>query len=699
MKILNIKFLILILLLSFFSITSVYAWTEPTGIPPADNVEAPVNVGPDSQSKEGALRVEDLLIVGSFLANDDARLLIQGGLVGDWLRVYGSEFDHGVLTDSNLLISGGGVSVGNEAIITTGILQPGELVTTKTIATNGYEPDSGIGVYSKGSDYGVFGAFTEDPTHYGYLGGATNGVFGTGPQGVFATSDNPAIYGGIALTGAQAGVFGVSNKYGGFFSASGAAANGVRGTVSGLDSVGGSFESAGDNGIGVFGRGFNGANSIGVYGLGRLAGVWARGGVDSAYAGYFEGGQGIYVNEDGITLNPQAVLPDPVAGRIYFDSTTNNFYGHNGAGWNLLGSGDLQDVTDSGNITTNKMIIDIDGDEQTEIRGELYVARELSTFDNAIIGNDLKVSGSIINGSDSSSLVLNEGPAQPVSIGSPLVVDAANGYGDLYVRDALEVDGVLYVSGGCKGHASCDEDIAEYVNAATDVEAADIVALNYQGVAVKASLENNNQIIGVISTTPAIVFPGLHSSDGYSVDTGYTKKPLALAGVVQIKVTNENGPIYAGDFLTASSIPGYAAKAIKSTTVVGKALQSFDDEQGIIKVFANLGHFAGEINNNGELKNLNFTSVQTTESMYEIFGQEKLYKSGEAEVLLDQEFTEKVDPNNYFVYITATADNKGLYVADKFEDRFIVKETSSWLGKILDSQEITFDYRVVGYIK
>src|SRR4030042_3539691 len=40
---------------SFLFVWYVFAWTEPSAVPPGDNVKAPLNVGPIAQAKEGML--------------------------------------------------------------------------------------------------------------------------------------------------------------------------------------------------------------------------------------------------------------------------------------------------------------------------------------------------------------------------------------------------------------------------------------------------------------------------------------------------------------------------------------------------------------------------------------------------------------------------------------------------------------------
>lgn len=46
-----------------------YAWTGPTGTPPADNVAAPINVGDTSQIKSGGLGVGSLVVSGGTVIN------------------------------------------------------------------------------------------------------------------------------------------------------------------------------------------------------------------------------------------------------------------------------------------------------------------------------------------------------------------------------------------------------------------------------------------------------------------------------------------------------------------------------------------------------------------------------------------------------------------------------------------------------
>lgn len=93
----------------------------------------------------------------------------------------------------------------------------------------------------------------------------------------------------------------------------------------------------------------------------------------------------------------------------------------------------------------------------------------------------------------------------------------------------------------------------------------------YTDYVKRDDLTNNDKVIGVVSTKPGITLGGFGLS--YGTDKMY---PIALAGRVPVKVTNENGAIQPGDFLTSSnSIPGAAMRATKAGPVIGQALEGY----------------------------------------------------------------------------------------------------------------------------
>jgi len=124
-------------------------------------------------------------------------------------------------------------------------------------------------------------------------------------------------------------------------------------------------------------------------------------------------------------------------------------------------------------------------------------------------------------------------------------------------------------------------DIAEHINAASDVEPGDVVVIDpdHDECVVKSTKPYDTTVAGIISTDPAFL---IGNSD--------TKTPLSLAGRVPCKVSAENGPIHRGDLLTTSSTPGHAMKAteLKLGTILGKALGELESGTGVIYVLVTL---------------------------------------------------------------------------------------------------------------
>ncbi len=121
-------------------------------------------------------------------------------------------------------------------------------------------------------------------------------------------------------------------------------------------------------------------------------------------------------------------------------------------------------------------------------------------------------------------------------------------------------------------------DLAEDYPTRDDALAAtDLVSLDTteKGFVRKSVGKNDRDIIGIYSENPAL---RLSQKDAH-ID-GARAVPIALAGRVPVKVSLENGPIKIGDYITAGSAPGVAAKAVKPGRVVGRALSSYSGAEG-----------------------------------------------------------------------------------------------------------------------
>lgn len=125
------------------------------------------------------------------------------------------------------------------------------------------------------------------------------------------------------------------------------------------------------------------------------------------------------------------------------------------------------------------------------------------------------------------------------------------------------------------GPATSCADIAEVYESDGSADVGEIVISGAQpNVISRSTMPYQKGIIGVYSTSPGLLIGGQTILGGNS-NLGNNKIPVALAGRVPVKVSDENGPIEAGDYLTSSSIPGVAMKATRPGLVLGQALEAF----------------------------------------------------------------------------------------------------------------------------
>ncbi len=145
--------------------------------------------------------------------------------------------------------------------------------------------------------------------------------------------------------------------------------------------------------------------------------------------------------------------------------------------------------------------------------------------------------------------------------------------GEVEVNGLLDVNGNIEVSGSITGG-----DVAEFMDC-VGCKPTDVVVIDteHNRYVKPSSRPYDSTVAGVVSEKPSLKIGGSDSE---------IAKPLALAGLVRVKATTENGPIKRGDLLVTSSKPGHAMRAdperIKPGMLLGKALEPLEEGDGTI---------------------------------------------------------------------------------------------------------------------
>ncbi|OGH37468.1 MAG: hypothetical protein A3B44_02530 [Candidatus Levybacteria bacterium RIFCSPLOWO2_01_FULL_38_21] len=165
-------------------------------------------------------------------------------------------------------------------------------------------------------------------------------------------------------------------------------------------------------------------------------------------------------------------------------------------------------------------------------------------------------------GTDADGLIIKLGNA------STTAVDNTNHFIS-FETSGIGIVGSIGGNGkGVRYQTSGIADFAEYMkkDKNQNIDFGSVLCLNTNGLVYPCDKESGN-IVGVASEHPS--FLG-------GENLGERSIPVGLVGEVLTKVSNINGGIKPGDLLTSSSVPGIAEKAVKPTTMVGRALESFD---------------------------------------------------------------------------------------------------------------------------
>ncbi len=181
------------------------------------------------------------------------------------------------------------------------------------------------------------------------------------------------------------------------------------------------------------------------------------------------------------------------------------------------------------------------------------------------------------------------GVAGTTSVGDAIRVCAASTGGRTCTSRIFRVlsNGDVQADGSYTSPAA---DFAEVIHAEPDhtYVAGDVLAISRETDRAVALSDQpySSAVVGVYSTKPGFVGGGViqeTAADGSTI-------PVALVGIVPVKVSAENGAIHRGDLLTTSATVGHAMKAseFRVGTILGKAMGELESGTGIIQVLLTL---------------------------------------------------------------------------------------------------------------
>ncbi len=364
-----------------------------------------------------------------------------------------------------------------------------------------------------------------------------------------------------------------------------------------------------DGAVGIKGLavGTSGATA-GVYGSTASTDFWAAGvkGLAKAESGYTfgvigenmshrDGSAGVWglaKAATGATIGVHGVSESSSDGASGVKGGTNESSGRTfGVVGESMGAGDgsagVKGVAETGNLETTAY--GVYGSAKTAgngTAGVMGVAEQTS-------GKTFGVYGETKSTADGAAGVKGVGRIGVLAEGGNVAVKATSNSGNLFEgygnggarRFAVENDGTVRAA----AYNTYAADFAEMLPAEDGLEPGDVLAVADDGRVVRATAERAAAVVGVVSTQPGFV-------GGSRGDNG-GKVPVAVMGVVPVKVTNENGPVRPNDLLAVSpSRPGYAARAVPlftlengqavygGGTIIGRALSGMTAATGTIKV-------------------------------------------------------------------------------------------------------------------
>ena len=128
-------------------------------------------------------------------------------------------------------------------------------------------------------------------------------------------------------------------------------------------------------------------------------------------------------------------------------------------------------------------------------------------------------------------------------------------------------------------------DIAERYYADSVIEPGSVVVFGGDKEITQTNILADPRVAGIISTEPYLIMNSPHREEE---KTDEYHPPVALAGRVPCKV---QGTVKKGDIMVSGTMLGYAqawkkAEHPPAGSIIGKAIENFDGETGVIEVVA-----------------------------------------------------------------------------------------------------------------
>ena len=289
-----------------------------------------------------------------------------------------------------------------------------------------------------------------------------------------------------------------------------------------------------------------------------------------------------------------------LAGELTVNTTRNSIHVHDAstAGGHELAKADLSNLATT--ALNGSLLIDTDN--------AYDLGSSSAGFRNVFISGNLTVSGTTTTVDTTNTTIkdtllhLNSGVSGANSADVGLFIDRGSSANVSFLWDESADEFAFATTSGEDGTTSGNVTIDSYANIHANVATLTATAARYADVAERyeadaqydagtvvvfggekeismANGEYDHRVAGVISSAPAFMMNKDAGDDA-------THPYVALMGRVPCKVT---GDIKKGDLLVSSPMAGHAmAGEAKAGHMIGKALEDFNGEAGVIEVLVNL---------------------------------------------------------------------------------------------------------------